>query len=141
MEQQYITYDLGEPYDISAVYIWNYAFQGKNDRGVKQFDIVGAGSDGLFDVEIAQNLTLDAVKAYDAGKVQKKPVRAGGIQYVRIEIDSNHGADKLVGLSEIRFEGTPSEQKPLGLIMASADMRLNEFIISGADVSAMVCRR
>ncbi len=122
-DDQYITFDLGAEYNLTATYIWNYAFPGNDrwNRGVKQFDVVGAGSDKVFDSNIATDLVLTAGGEDATEAAQTLALAASSVRYIRFEIDTNQAestaSNTLTGLSEVRFEGTViPEPATLGLI-------------------------
>lgn len=124
VENQFITFDLGAEYDLTATYVWNYAFPGNNrwQRGVKQFDVVAAGSDKVFDTTAGTDLILAAGGEAATEAAQTLAITASAVRYVRFEIDSNQldetsQTGKYAGLSEVRFEGTVvPEPATLGLV-------------------------
>lgn len=79
---------------------------------MNQYDIL-VSSDGTNFTEVLSNQTLTvspntgvAVSAQQVALVQS------GISHVRFHIDSNHGDVNVVGLSEVKFNGTAAVPEP-----------------------------
>ena len=103
---QWVEFDLGAPYDVKNALIWQLAQNVAPDRGVQYFKISVAGSDHILSTYSAGNL-LNIATGLPDEPVQVVPLMASNIRYIRFTVQSNWGSTQgIVGLSEVRFEGT-----------------------------------
>jgi autotransporter-associated beta strand protein len=109
---QWVEFDLGAAYHVTNALIWQMAQISLTSRGVKAFTIKVADSDHAFWTYTTNN-ALNIATGQANEPVQVVPLMADYIQYVRFEIESNWGASGIVGLSEVRFEGTVPEPREL----------------------------
>jgi hypothetical protein len=119
VQDEYITFDLGDNYRLTNVHIWQFtrtSVANDANRGVKQFDIL-VSRDNVNFTELVADATLNRCLDADANNtpdgnepVQTKPLLASGVRYVRFGIDltyENNGTkDWQGGFGEVRFEGT-----------------------------------
>ena len=111
MADVWIEFDLGSEVDLETMVVWNLhptrAYPGERTRGIQQFDLVleAAGRTELarFDDLVLQ---MAADDQFALGEVVDFADTAG-VQYVRIEVDSNFDGSNYTGLSEVRFTGIP----------------------------------
>ncbi|XAL99962.1 PEP-CTERM sorting domain-containing protein [Phycisphaeraceae bacterium D3-23] len=107
-----ITFNLGSIVDLNAVLIWNFnaTFSGgpETDRGFNQYDMF-VSSDNVTYTQIVTDGTLAQASGTTSETAQVVNVAglANGIQYVRLEADTNHGSASHTGLSEVRFDVVP----------------------------------
>lgn len=124
----HIVFDLGAVYDVSQFHVWNYN-EGANSttlaRGANAVTVLVSESNtltglaatgpGISTLAGPTALTSASGASGDAGTNYSAAFRA---RYVRFDISSNHGGDdRFVGLSEIRFDGTPVPE-PSALLLA-----------------------
>lgn len=102
---QWIEFDLGDTYNVSNTLIWQLAQSGLTTRGIQTFTMSVAGEDRIFTAVSTTNLNIATGGANEP--VQIRPLVASEVRYVKFSIGSNWGASGIVGLSEVRFEGTP----------------------------------
>ena len=102
VSEQWVEFDLGMPYDVANALIWQLAQKNFATRGVYAFTIKVAGPDYVFSTYSVNNWLNQATGSPDE-PVQVVPLVANNIRYVRFEIQSNWGAEGIVGLSEVRF--------------------------------------
>lgn len=120
----YVTFDLGATTDLQTIRIWNYNENGYTKFGAKKIRVSTSPDNTTFttwgDLNLVQGGSTTAEPAQDF------PVAVSAIRYVKFQILSNWdgasfwssitGSDSggttdtryLVGLSEVRFEGTPT---------------------------------
>ncbi len=113
---QWLEFDLGATYDVTNALIWQLAQAGLTARGVQLFTISVAGSEHVYSTYANDNWLNQATGAPEE-PVQVVPLAAKNIRYVRFEIKYNWGADRIVGLSEVRFEGALSAPPPTTYIL------------------------
>ncbi len=107
-----IEFDLGASFDLSEMLVWqfNAVFTGgdETNRGVKQYDLF-VGSTPSPTTRIISDAQLAKATGTDAEPSQKISLAglAKNVRFVRMKIDSNYGGP-FVGLSEVRFVGTPN---------------------------------
>lgn len=108
----HITYDLEGNYDLSSFTVWNYNESGFASRGANGVTVSVASSEGGSFTALAGITTFAQAPGNDTTNFGEtfdltSLVAAGNVRLLRIDITSNHGATlDLVGLSEIRFDGT-----------------------------------
>ena len=108
----FIEFDLGANFDLSDLLVWqfNAVFTGgdETDRGVKQYDLF-VGTTPNPTTQIIADAQLNKASGTEAEGAQRISLNglAKNVRYVRMKIDSNYGGP-LVGLSEVRFLGTPN---------------------------------
>jgi len=104
---QWIEFDLGLPYDLTNLLLWQGAHAGFTKYGIREFSIDIAGVDHVFTTYSTGNM-LNCASTELEQLARVIPLAAGGIRYVRLDIQSNCGApDGAVALSEVRFEAAP----------------------------------
>ncbi len=124
----FVTFDLGNPVDLSAIEVWNYNEAGLPGRGVKRLEIHGsdtlAGPTawstplGTFELARAPGGTPGARTAFS----ETLPTSGKNIRYVKFTILGNHngrtfptndrGTDNaFVGLGEVRFHASTPDLK------------------------------
>jgi len=105
VDDQVVTFDLGELYDLNTVYIWQHNQPGNFGRGVNQFDLLYS-SDGVSYTAFANNLNL-AISPGGNISAQSFAFSQANVRFVQIAIDSAHSgsANEYVGLAEVMFDG------------------------------------
>jgi hypothetical protein len=116
VEDQFLEFTLDQTYDLSAAHIWQFnginantggddSFRGMNDFSLSVSpDLVSP----FVPIGGARNLAqADPLFSPDESAQVFDMTGANGIRRVRIDIDSAHGSTDFVGLSEVRFDGTP----------------------------------
>lgn len=121
----FITYDLGDNYDLEALHVWNYneAAAGNTDRGAKDVEISIATSEGGPFVSLGNFVfdRADGTTTYEGQLISLADLGlADNVRLIKFDITSNYGdTDNVVGLSEVRFSGTvvpePSSLALIGL--------------------------
>lgn len=107
-EEQYVTFDLGSPYRLDNIRIWNYneAYDGSNgQRGVKEMEVL-VSLDGETYTSLGVFILTRGPDSdtYDFSQYLEVDAEA---RYVHFDIISNYSTtDQSVGLSEVRFFGT-----------------------------------
>jgi hypothetical protein len=116
-----IIFDLGKPYDLTAIKVWNYNETNLTARGVDELEITGSASGrrGTFTIPIGK-FKLDQARSGSTGPTSDPyfprmlRVRGPGVRFVEFDILSNHHGVKFptrsgsvdnafVGLSEVQF--------------------------------------
>lgn len=126
---QYVVFDLGADYDLTSAYLWQMIQTNLLGRGIQQFSLYGssaapnAGSaanpPATYDLsgytQILGTSTLVKASGSTTPTQAFTLSNAAGIRTVYLQIDSdwNNAANDYVGLSEIKFEGTP-----VGVVLA-----------------------
>ena len=110
---QWAIFDLGDKYNLTQAYIWNYRQGSPYDtRATKTMDIyVSAVSANGPWAQVGDTVTL--IKPADAGPAEVVPLVVNRVRYVMFDILSSYG-DGHVGLAEVRFEGVPT---PAGMVL------------------------
>jgi hypothetical protein len=116
---QYIVYDLGALYTISAtdqlmVRIWNYNdASGYLNGGVKNFDLLVSPNDMIY--ELLGHLVLSQAPGEDTFDFSQsfKFDYHNPFRYVWLKINSNYGNVNVVGLSEVQFSVLKSDEQQL----------------------------
>ena len=116
---QSVTFDLGQAYNLTQAYIWqmNQHLSGRTDlyqtRGVASFDIE-TSLDGVTYTQLGATQTLNVAGGVPGEPAQVKAMSVNNVRYVRFDIRTAHGGapNEYVGLSEVRFEGTPVSPSP-----------------------------
>lgn len=104
----WLVFDLGRPYRVNGVYVWNYNEAGQwTARGVKDVDI-SASTDGKTFAPVGP-LTFRRASGAEGETGQAvpfpAPVRA---RFFRFDVRSNYGGD-VPGLSEVRFSNADAK--------------------------------
>lgn len=118
----FIEFDLGSNYDLASTTVWNYNETNETDRGANSvtisvaetvgglftslgnFTFTQTPSNGTATTDFGQNIALSG---------------ANNARLVRFDILSAHGQDlNLVGLSEVRFDGTVVPEPSAALLGA-----------------------
>ncbi|MBN2375709.1 MAG: hypothetical protein JXD22_04870 [Sedimentisphaerales bacterium] len=126
----WIIFDLGQPYDLDHIIIWNYNERNLTNRGVKELEITAASSNQPDSIDIPLG-TFTLKKApgtssspnTDADSPNKLLIDKKTVQFVKFKILSNHNdttypANKtdtdnaFVGLSEVRFFAGNQTENP-----------------------------
>jgi hypothetical protein len=148
---EWIRFDLGQAYDLSKIFIWNYnenhAVNAANARGVNDFTVDVSTDDANWSAPTTggSQTALAIVGGYAASipLTCDLPIDASAVRYVRFTIDSNYGAATYVGLSEVRFEGDEPYTGPVlfsnlaapditttsAVVQASADTNLTDIVL------------
>ena len=116
---QSVTFDLGQAYNLTQAYIWqmNQHLSGRTDlyqtRGVASFDIE-TSLDGVTYTQLGATQTLNVAGGVPGEPAQVKAMSIENVRYVRFDVRTAHGGapNEYVGLSEVRFEGTPVSPTP-----------------------------
>ena len=106
---QAVEFDLGANYDLSAAHIWNMNQVGFIGRGVKDVQIlVSSATTGAFTALTTAQFTQGTGVAGLAAQVVPL-TGATNVRRVRFSIQTawSGAASDYVGLSEVRFQGTP----------------------------------
>ena len=102
-----IAFDLGDNYNLTETFIWNYneTSQGKTARGVKDVEIY-VSSDSIY--SSANFTNIGDILVNEGGTfAQNFSTITCNVRLVKFKINSNHGFPSYVGLSEVRFGGSP----------------------------------
>ncbi len=147
-----LVFDLGRKYELRAVEIWNYNEVNLTERGVKKLAVTGSatGEPDSFTIPVG-TFELARANGTPAGLSQAFDVKAPGVRFVKFDVLSNQrgleyptketGEDNaFVGLSEVRFQGTPGgdgEPKPISGVKIHAassalDGRGAELVVDGS---------
>jgi len=107
----WLRFDLGKPYHVNGVYVWNYNEAGWTTRGVKQMAIT-ASTDGQHFTPVG-TFTLESAPGTDDDQGQAiafpRVVRA---RYFRWQILSNYRGAEQSGLAEVRFSDAGRKAVP-----------------------------
>ena len=125
VDNQFVTFNLGGAYDLSAIYIWQMNQNNNTGRGVHQFDLLYSVDHGTNWLTASSNLNLTQSPGGTSVSAQQFSLVQSGVTNVRIEIDSawSGAATDYVGLSEVKFDGVVTavpEPSTYGLIGAGA---------------------
>lgn len=101
-----LTFDLGDVYDLTQIYYWNYNETFESDRGIREVN-VSTSANGI-DFTTASFLTLAQASGFGGDAGASIAFSAFGARYVRFEVVSNFGDTGLTGLGEVRFVGAVS---------------------------------
>ncbi len=102
-----IAFDLGDNYNLTETFIWNYneTSEGKTARGIKDVEIY-VSADSAYST--ANFTSIGDIMVNEGGSfAQTFSTIASNVRLVKIQINSNHGYPSYVGLSEVRFGGSP----------------------------------
>ncbi|HUT93606.1 MAG TPA: glycosyl hydrolase [Thermoguttaceae bacterium] len=115
----FLVFDLGKPYELRAIEVWNYNEVNLTERGVKEIAIAGSatGEPDSFTVPVG-TFELARANGTPAGLSQILEVKAPGVRFVQFDVLSNQRGvtypttdgsqdNAFVGLSEVRFLGAP----------------------------------
>jgi hypothetical protein len=122
----FLVFDLGRPYHLRAIEVWNYNEVNLTERGVKKLAITGsaaadakalAGEPDSFTIPVG-TFELARANGTRAGLSEVLEVKSPGVRFVKFDVLSNQRGveypttDKaednaFVGLSEVRFFGAP----------------------------------
>lgn len=106
-----LTFDLGANYNLDQVLIWNWNFPNNRAAGVKTLEILAASTIGGATISLGTvNPAMGPGTINYAGEAFS--VTASDVREVKFVITEgwgwgNTGADTLIGISEVRFDGTP----------------------------------
>ena len=131
---EWIKVALGSTYDLDYLRVWNYNESGGTyvNRGVNQCDIYVASTDPGVNVDdsgaafnatgwtLAKNNQIFTKSPGGTITNTDAQVDLGGVSaaYLAIRVDSNHGGDNYVGLSEVQiYYSTPES---IGIVNAAA---------------------
>ena len=112
VDDQIIEFEFDSAYDLTATHIWNNDEDGNaEERGVDEFEIqVNTERTGGTFTAVGTTFNLTAANGIDNNSADVIPLVASGVRRVRILLNSAlsgiGGDDEVVGLSEVRFEGT-----------------------------------
>jgi hypothetical protein len=98
-----LQYDLGGPYNLTGMKIYNGALKGQYARGVKQID-VQVSNDAVNWVDVATD-QLIRQNTGSGAEWQTLGFTVNNCRYVRIIVDSNYGAS-YAEIAKVQFEGT-----------------------------------
>lgn len=99
----HIQYDLGGPYDLTALKIYNGALAGQYNRGVQQLDIQ-VSTDGVNWKDAAKDQRLNQTTGTGV-EWQTVNFSASNCRYVRLTVDSNYG-NTYTEIAKVQFQGT-----------------------------------
>jgi hypothetical protein len=98
-----IQFDLGNSYNVSEMWLWQYNGEGELDRGIRQLEIVFRDEEGaIVGNTISTGLNIGTGRPL-AG-TYFCPI-ANCVRFVELRILDNFGDSQLVGLSEIALAG------------------------------------
>jgi len=113
----FLVFDLGKPYELRAIEVWNYNEVNLTERGVKKMAIAGSatGEPESFTIPVG-TFELARANGTPTGLSRILKVKAPGVRFVKFDVLSNQrgveypttdkSADNaFVGLSEVRFLG------------------------------------
>ena len=111
----FVVFDLGANYDLDAFTVWNYneagvvqLKRGANAVTVSVANSVGGSFTVLSSITTFAKAPGNTITAFGETFDLTSESAADDVRLVRIDITSNYGTgDDFVGLSEIRFGGTP----------------------------------
>ena len=114
-----ITFDLGNSYNLTGTYIWNYNNPDSSPRGFTDFEIyVGGSGDPTASTLITASAQISQNSIGAPNTAEFESFVASNVRYVRFRSLAT-GANDRVGLGEVRFDGTlvpePSSFALLGL--------------------------
>lgn len=124
----FITYDLGDNYDLNSLNVWNYNEVNLTNRGAQNVEISVASEEGGAFISLG-NFVFDQAPGTsgDFGQLIDLTsfLAADDVRLVRLDINSNWGdGDQVVGLSEIRFVGTQVVPEPATFVLAAFGLAL-----------------
>jgi len=118
----FLVFDLGKPYHLRGIEVWNYNEVNLTQRGVHAMTVTGSvtGEPDSFTIPVGTYELAQASGGARAGTSQSLKAEAPGVRFVKFDILSNHwgvtfptedaGKDNaFVGLSEVRFFGAADE--------------------------------
>ena len=102
-----ITFDLGDVYNLTGTWIWNYNNGDSSLRGFTLFEIyVGGSTDPTASTLIKGDALISQNSIGVPNTAEYEAFAASNVQYVRF-VSLGTGANQRVGLGEVRFDGTP----------------------------------
>ena len=104
----WIQFDLGREMDITGAYLWNYNADNTQQRGFLKYDVWVADSSGELYL-LTDDATIDRYPqgAGTPNGPEFSAFTASGIRFIRF-VSESQSTNDVIGLSEVRFEGTPS---------------------------------
>ncbi len=99
----YITFDLGDGYDVTTMRIWNICATSHSTYGTKDISVSAGPTLGTLVAQGAQTLTQGTEAPTYTG--EDIAVNYTGVRYIRFDITSSYTAP-YAGLAEVRFEAT-----------------------------------
>jgi hypothetical protein len=120
---EWISFDLGQAYDLNAIYLWNYNENHSSGEGrdIKDFtvEVSANGSTWVAPSSGGSQTAAEVLEATTPHGAETLAMTASNVQYVRFTIDSLHKTQAYGGLAHVGFEGTavpePSTTALLGL--------------------------
>ncbi len=108
---QWITFDLGDEYNLASVSIWNFNRNGFTNLGIETMDILVSSDNSTWENLGEFTLTEASGVSTYAGETHSLSAANKNIRYVKFDVstifnDSPGGPQ--VGLSEVRFAGAAS---------------------------------
>lgn len=119
---EWITFDLGEKYELTGMRVWNYnAGTGFTDRGINalyiEFSTTGSDLSSASGFSKVGDFTFTEATGFD-DYTGEDYMLSGQARFVRFSIESNHGASPAyVGLSEVRFTASAVIPEPASLVL------------------------
>jgi hypothetical protein len=125
VDDSWVEFDLGNNYNLTNTYIWQYNQNNLPGRQTKQFDLlVSSTTSGAFTTTILTDSILNQNLTTPNGiPAQNFTTVSPNVRRVRIELDSawSGNASEFAGLSEVRFEIIP-EPTAAGIVFAGASL-------------------
>ena len=119
-----VRFNFGSLHHIEDIKIWNFNWAGYTGRGVKEYDILVStwptdpgGNASDFDnpirwTVVQPRLVLNQATGLGTYTGEAPVVIGADAQWVAIRVLSSHSTDLFVGLSEVRFTGSPVQAGP-----------------------------
>lgn len=112
---QWLEFDLGLPYDLRKLLLWQLAQANNTSRGIKTYSIQTAGTNHVFST-IAVSNALKRATGETLEPMQWVALTTEATRYVRLNLHANWGASDVIGLGEIAFEVAGQASKTNGAV-------------------------
>jgi hypothetical protein len=105
-----VTLDLGAAYDLSRIYLWNFAYDNTLNDG--NGPIINRATQGITIKTSLDNTNFATNSAVTLAKPTSNPtlgesftLTALNVRYVQLDLTSNYGHPSTISLGEVRFGG------------------------------------